>query len=187
MTPAGQSRSRRSKGTWRRGKGSSSPSLAPQVAANVSASAASSSSSWMPLSLIRRGSTSTTWAPRPSRSGQHPLAGRRGTGATTPCRRTARLARGAPTPRSPRAAAPRSDSAAAASSGVTTSSRHPYRATARRSCDDRWSLTENAVRRSTSSPHRSRRTGSSAVEGNTSTMPPRTANSPRCSTWCSRR
>ena len=47
--------------------------------------------------------------------------------------------------------------------------------------------TANSVRRSTSSPQRSIRTGVSAVEGNTSTMEPRTAISPRCSTWYSRR
>jgi len=34
---------------------------------------------------------------------------------------------------------------------------------------------------------RSTRTGASAVEGKMSTIPPRTASSPRCSTWCSRR
>ena len=87
----------------------------------------------------------------------------------------------------PRAAASLSDSAAAWIAGVTTSSRHPKSATAPMSCSERWSLTANAVSRSTSSPHRSMRTGTSAVEGNTSTIPPRTANSPRCSTWCSRR
>ena len=68
-TPAGQSRRSRSKGTWRRGKLSSPPVLAPQVAARVSASAASSSSSWTARSRIRRGSTRTTCAPAGSRSG----------------------------------------------------------------------------------------------------------------------
>ena len=41
--------------------------------------------------------------------------------------------------------------------------------------------------RSTSSPHRSMRTGPSAVDGKMSTIEPRTAISPRCSTWYSRR
>ena len=57
----------------------------------------------------------------------------------------------------------------------------------RRSSMERWSATSNRVSRSTSSPHRSMRTGSSAVEGKTSTIPPRTASSPRCSTMDSRR
>ena len=56
-----------------------------------------------------------------------------------------------------------------------------------RSSVERWSATENSERRSTSSPHRSMRTGRSAVDGNTSTIEPRTATSPRCSTWYSRR
>ena len=37
---------------------------------------------------------------------------------------------------------------------------------------ERWSATENSVSRSTSSPHRSMRTGTSAVDGNTSTIEP---------------
>ena len=40
----------------------------------------------------------------PEQIGHYPFARRRGTGATTPCRRIARPAPGAPTPRSPRAA-----------------------------------------------------------------------------------
>ena len=185
-TPAGHSRSRRSKGRWRRGNVSSSPSVAPQVAASVSASAASSSSSCTARSRIRRGSTRTTWAPGGNRSGRtRSPRSRNGSHDSMPSNcspRSRRSHTGAPHGRR----AP-SDAAASRSSGVRTSSRHPKRATEVRSCVDRWSLTENAVRRSTSSPHRSMRTGSSAVEGKTSTIPPRTANSPRCSTWCSRR
>ena len=52
---------------------------------------------------------------------------------------------------------------------------------------ERWSATENADRRSTSSPQRSMRTGWSSVDGYTSTIEPRTASSPRASTWYSRR
>ena len=51
----------------------------------------------------------------------------------------------------------------------------------------RWSLTLKVVRRSTSSPQRSMRIGVSAVDGNTSMIEPRRANSPRCSTISSRR
>ncbi len=72
-------------------------------------------------------------------------------------------------------------------SSVGTSSRAPKMQVSARSSFERWSATSKAVNRSTSSPHRSIRTGTSPVEGNTSTMEPRTATSPRCSTWCSRR
>ena len=51
----------------------------------------------------------------------------------------------------------------------------------------RWSATENTESRSISSPQRSTRTGWSAVDGYTSTIDPRTAISPRPSTWYSRR
>ena len=68
-----------------------------------------------------------------------------------------------------------------------SSSRQPNSSTSARSSVERWSPTENSVSRSTSSPHRSIRTGASAVEPNTSTIEPRTASSPRCSTWYSRR
>ncbi len=78
-------------------------------------------------------------------------------------------------------------SARARTSAVGSSSRHGKISTSARSTVERWSATENSVSRSTSSPHRSMRTGASAVEGNTSTIEPRTATSPRCSTWYSRR
>ena len=66
--------------------------------------------------------------------------------------------------------------------------RAPGRSTHRRSSIvERWSATENCDSRSTSSPHRSMRTGWSAVDGYTSTIAPRTATSPRASTWYSRR
>ena len=51
----------------------------------------------------------------------------------------------------------------------------------------RWSLTLNVVSRSTSSPHRSMRTGASKVDGKMSMIEPRRATSPRCSTNSSRR
>ncbi|CAB4621972.1 unannotated protein [freshwater metagenome] len=51
----------------------------------------------------------------------------------------------------------------------------------------RWSEMVKRVRRSTSSPHMSTRTGSASVAGKMSTMAPRRANSPRCSTTVSRR
>ena len=185
-TPASQSRSRRSKFTWRRGKAPSSASLAPHVAASVSANAASSSSSWVPRSRIRRGSARTTWLPAPSRSGStRSVCSRNGSHDSMPSNCSPRSRRSHTD--DPQGRRVTSDAAAAWISEVTTSSRQPKRATAATSCSERWSLTANTVSRSTSSPHRSMRTGTSAVEGNTSTIPPRTANSPRCSTWCSRR
>ena len=56
-----------------------------------------------------------------------------------------------------------------------------------RSSSLRWSCTEKVVRRSTSSPQRSIRIGASAVDGKMSTIAPRRATSPRCSTSSSRR
>ena len=117
-------------------------------------------------------------AARRKQVGQHPLGALEEREPRLHAVELLARAPGAPTPTPPRAAASSSDSAAAWISGVTTSSRHPKRATAPMSCSERWSLTANAVSRSTSSPHRSMRTGASAVEGNTSTIPPRTANSP---------
>ena len=67
-----------------------------------------------------------------------------------------------------------------------TSSRAGYNTTSFSSSVLRWSLTEKVVTRSTSSPHNSTRTGASSVELKMSKMAPRRANSPRCSTSCSR-
>ena len=63
---------------------------------------------------------------------------------------------------------------------VSTTSRQPKISTCSRSAIERWSATSKAVSLSTSSPKRSMRIPWFAVEGNTSTMPPRTASSPRC-------
>ena len=56
-----------------------------------------------------------------------------------------------------------------------------------RSPSERWLAMSKVVSRSTSSPKKSRRTGCSPCAGQTSTIPPRTANSARCSTRLSRR
>ena len=74
-----------------------------------------------------------------------------------------------------------------ATSELIINSRAGNICTVSRSSVLRWSLTLNAVSRSTSSPHRSMRTGVSDVDGNTSMIEPRRANSPRCSTSSSRR
>ena len=51
---------------------------------------------------------------------------------------------------------------------------------------ERWSATEKQRSSETSSPQNSMRTGDSAVGGKRSTIPPRTANSPRFSTISTR-
>ena len=112
---------------------------------------------------------------------------RSATAATTPSRRTARRRPGGPTGGGPTGWMPTRPAARSRMASSATSSRQPNSSTAPRSSMDRWSATSNRVSRSTSSPHRSIRTGSSAVEGKTSTIPPRTASSPRCSTIDSRR
>ena len=95
--------------------------------------------------------------------------------------------RAAPTARGPTARRRRASSARPRTSSVGISSRAGKISASSRSADERWSLTPNVVSRSTSSPHRSMRTGASAVDGNTSMIAPRRANSPRCSTSSSRR
>ena len=98
-----------------------------------------------------------------SRSNRTPLVARRATAARTPCRRRSGPRPGAPTARGPTAAAATRASARARTSSVGSSSRHGKISTSARSTVERWSATENSVRRSTSSPHRSMRTGASAV------------------------
>ncbi len=72
-------------------------------------------------------------------------------------------------------------------SSEVASSRQANSVTSSRSPLERWSPTANRLRRSTSSPQRSMRTGWSKVAGKTSTIEPRTASSPWCSTCSSRR
>ena len=73
----------------------------------------------------------------------------------------------------PHGSSPTSSAARARTSSVASSSRPGKISTSSRSTVERWSLTENSLSRSTSSPHRSMRTGASAVDGNTSTIEPR--------------
>ena len=183
-TPADVSVSSRSKGTCSRG--ASSPCSRPHVEARASARAASSSSSSPARSRTRRGSTRTTRASDPAGRRRAPR-GRPARAATTPCRRTGRRRPAGPTGGDPTAGVPTRRAARSRMASSATSSRQPNSSMAPRSSMERWSATSNRVSRSTSSPHRSMRTGSSAVEGKTSTIPPRTASSPRCSTMDSRR
>ncbi len=178
---------RRSKGRCSRGKSSSSPAVvAPHVLARVEARSASSASRSAARSRMRRGSSSSTRASGPTRSNStcSPSVSH-GSQLSMPSKvcpwdRRSHCSR-------PQGSNPMRVSARARTSSVGSSSRQPKISMRSRSSVERWSLTENSVSRSTSSPQRSMRTGRSAVEGNTSMIEPRTASSPRCSTTSSRR
>ena len=84
-----------------------------------------------------------------------------------------------------------SSAARSRTSAVSSSSRHGGATTSlgrafAESGSERWSATEKQRSSETSSPQNSMRTGDSAVGGNRSTIPPRTANSPRFSTISTR-
>ena len=79
-----------------------------------------------------------------------------------------------------------SSRALARTSSVSSSSRHGGAHSAGAWSSDRWSATAKDRISSTVSPQNSTRTGCSSVGGKTSTMPPRTANSPRRSTRSTR-
>ena len=175
---------RRSKGTCSRG--APAPSSRPHVEARASASADSSSASSSARWRTRLGSTTMTTALSGSRSvmissddeshGSHDSM----PSNSDPSDNCSHWWR-------PHGAVPTSVAAARRTSSSGSNSRQPNSDTVSTAAVDRWSATSKRVRRSTSSPHRSIRTGSSSVEGKTSTMPPRTASSPRCSTRDSRR
>ena len=71
-------------------------------------------------------------------------------------------------------------------SSVSSSSRHGGAQSRSTASSVRWSATAKLRISSTSSPQNSTRRGCSSVGGKTSTMPPRTANSPRFSTRSTR-
>ncbi len=151
---------RRSKGRWRRGHSDFSPLAlaAPQVVARLAASDASSSSRSAARSRIRRGSTRRTRASGPSRSkrvwspavshGSHDSMPSK----TAPSASRSHCSR-------PHGSAPTSSAARARTSSVGSSSRLGKSSTHSTSSVERWSVTEKRVRRSTSSPQRSMRTG----------------------------
>ena len=72
----------------------------------------------------------------------------------------------------PQGCSPTSWAARARTSSVASSSRAGKTTASSMSPIERWSFTLKVVRRSTSSPHRSMRTGASAVDGYTSTIEP---------------
>ena len=79
-----------------------------------------------------------------------------------------------------------SSAARSRTSGVSNSSRHGGAHNRSTGSSVRWSATANVRISSTSSPQNSTRSGCSSVGGKTSTIPPRTANSPRFSTRSTR-
>ena len=179
--------SSRSSGRWRPSSPSSS-SCAPsdQVATSVATRAASSSPSSIARSRSRRGSSRTTVSSAPSESVTSSSSL-----ATKPSHPSM------PSKFAPSASRPSADDvhgcavarsrAARRISSVATSSRQPKSQASSTARLDRWSATSKVLRRSTSAPKRSMRTGCDEVDPQTSTMPPRTATSPRCSTCGSRR
>ncbi len=76
--------------------------------------------------------------------------------------------------------------ARARTSGVSKISRHGGAVTDSTASSERWSMTPKVRMSVISSPKNSTRTGWSAVGGNTSSNPPRTAISPRFSTMSTR-
>ncbi len=173
----------RSNGSERRGN--TSP-VASHVPARVAPSASSSSSSSWARSRIRRGSTSSTRAPSGNKSGRRcSSAVSQGSQDSMPSKVCPSASRSHCS--RPHGADASSSAARERTSSVGSSSRHGKIETDSSSCVLRWSPTANSETRSTSSPHWSIRIGCSAVAGNTSTIEPRTATSPRPSTWYSRR
>ena len=177
-----------------RSKGTCSPiwvasmdvSPSDQVVISASISACSSSRSSTARSRIRRGSTSTTDEPAGRSSVRTESSG-----TTRPSQPSipSKVASSAKRPMADDAqgAFDATRRACSAISGVTRSSRQAKNHASSTCSRDRWSAMSKVVSRSTSSPNRSMRTGMAAVGEKMSTIPPRTATSPRCSTWGSRR
>ena len=174
---------RRSQSVCKRGKVESS---APQVVARVVARSASSASRSVMRSRRRRGSTATTRASSSTRSNRtrSPPASQ-GSHDSIPSKSSPSASRSHCS--RPQGCSATNRAARVRTSSSGSSSRQGYNSTSDRDTVARWSATPNSVRRSTSSPHRSIRTGASSVDGQTSRIDPRTASSPRCSTWYSRR
>ncbi len=167
-------------------RGRSRSPAAPHVPARVDANDASSSSNSCARSRRRRGSARSASAvsgrrsvSRCSRSVSHGSHDSMPSNSWPSARRS-HCSR-------PHGCCATSAAARARTSSVGSSSRVGKMHASATSWVERWSATENADRRSTSSPQRSMRTGWSSVDGYTSTIDPRTATSPRASTWYSRR
>ncbi len=152
----------RSVSACRRGKATSASRA--HVLARVRARSSSSASRSLARSRIRRGSTSTTLA----------VPGRMSVISSSPSvshgSQLSIPSNSAPSARRSHCSRPHGCSATsllalARTSSSGTSSRAGKISTSSRSAVLRWSLTLNVVSRSTSSPHRSMRTGASAVDG----------------------
>ena len=171
--------SSRSNGSERRGRVGARRCCAPHVVASVCASAASSSSSSWARSRNRRGSTSATSALAGNRSGS------KCSSAVSHGNHDSMPSNVAPFGEAvPLLAAPRSRRSSSRGTRPHLVGREQLAHGEDRRCPststvERWSATENSESRSTSSPHKSMRTGWSAVDGYTSTIEPRTATSPR--------
>ena len=184
-------RCRRSAGARGRGGAGGRPArsavVAPQVTASVRARSSSSASRSAARSRRRLGSTSTTSASGGQQVGEQALVG--GEPRQPALHAVEDQALGEPLPvlAAPRLVADQLGGARPHLRRGQQLAGREDRAPRRGRPVERWSFTENVVRRSTSSPHRSMRTGASAVDGKTSTIEPRRATSPRCSTSSSRR
>ncbi len=169
---------------WRRGNRRSGSRA--HVDANVRARSSSSAIRSIARSRIRRGSTSRSLAPSGSTSVRSRLSStNQGSQLSMPSKCAPSDSRSHCS--RPHGSVSTSFAAVARTSSVGISSRAGKMRTSAMSPIERWSFTPNVVSRSTSSPHRSMRIGASAVEGYTSMIAPRRANSPRCSTSSSRR
>ena len=176
------SRSRsQSRWSW----GNVNPS-APQVTASDPASSRSSSRRSDTRSLRRRGSTTTTRASSSSNStSSRSSRSSQGSHDSIP-------SNSSPSARRSQCSRPHGCSATRAPARVRiaasgTISRQGYTSTSARTTVVRWSATPNSQSRSISSPQKSILNGTSDVDGHRSRIEPRTASSPRCSTWYSRR
>ena len=133
----------------------------------------------------RSGSSTSTWVSSGSRSTSSSISSTR-TGASDSMPSTAMPAAILSVSSSSWGWAAPSSAARRRTSSVSSSSRHGGAQSRSAFSSVRWSATEKERISSTSSPQNSTRSGCSSVGGKTSTMPPRTANSPRRSTRSTR-
>ena len=152
----------------------------------ASASASPSSKAWRARSCVRCACANTTHAPCGSSSAIVGIRSKtNGASVSAPSTNRPSAMRCRPSrKRSVCSCARRPASARISSSGM--SSRTAGTSTLATFAVESWVDDANSRSDSTSSPQYSRRTGRRASPGNTSTTPPRTANSPRCSTRSAR-
>ncbi len=176
---------RRWSGTTRR-RGRSAPCPPPAAAAQLAPRNSSlvATRSWARL-RARSGSSTSTWVSAGIRSTSSSISST-STGASDSMPSTAMPAAILSVSSSSCGCCRPSSAARSRTSSVSSSSRHGGAHSRSALSSVRWSATEKLRISSTSSPQNSTRSGCSSVGGNTSTMPPRTANSPRFSTRSTR-